>query len=56
VSIESATCVAVMTETLMHRDRSALPAALWCLVDRRIPGEMSEEHALAGVEPALLRQ
>ena len=33
VSIESATCVAVMTETLMHRDRSALPAALWPLVD-----------------------
>ena len=32
-SIESAACVVVAAETLMHRDRDMLPATLWCLVD-----------------------
>ena len=31
--VEGAVCIAVAAETLMYRDRSALPAALWCLVD-----------------------
>ena len=32
-SVEGAACVAVVAETLMNRDCSALPAALRCLVD-----------------------
>ena len=31
--VEGATCVAVVAETLMYQGRSALPTALWCLVD-----------------------
>ena len=31
--VESAMCVTVAVEMLMYRDRDALPAALWCLVD-----------------------
>ena len=31
--VEGAACIAVMTEMLMYLGRSALPAALWCLVD-----------------------
>ena len=33
VGIEGAACVAVVAETLMNQGRSALPGALWCLVD-----------------------
>ena len=36
--IEGAACIAVVAETLMHRDSSALSATRWCLVDRRVPG------------------
>ena len=31
--IDGAACVAVVAETLMYWDRSALPSTLWCLVD-----------------------
>jgi len=31
--IEGAACVVVAAETLMYRDYSVLPTALWCLVD-----------------------
>ena len=31
--IEGAACIVVAAETLMYRDRNALPTALWCLVD-----------------------
>ena len=36
--VESAACVVVAAETLMHRDSGALHAALWCLVDGRTKG------------------
>ena len=55
-SIESAACVTVMAETLMHRDRGTLPTALWCLVDRHVLARMPRERALAGVELVLPRQ
>ena len=50
MSIESATCVAVTAETLMHQDRGTLPAALWCMVDQHIPAGMPKECVLAGIE------
>jgi ketopantoate hydroxymethyltransferase len=31
--VDGVACVAVVVETLMYRGRSALPSALWCLVD-----------------------
>ena len=31
--VDGAACVAVVAETLMYLGHSALPAALWCLVD-----------------------
>ena len=31
--IEGVACIIVAAEMLMHRDRGALPAALWRLVD-----------------------
>ena len=55
-SIDSATCVAVTDETLMHQDRGAPLASLWCLVDRRVPARTLGERALAGVELASPRQ
>ena len=33
MGVESALCVVVAAETLMHQDRGALHAALWCLVE-----------------------
>ena len=33
VGVEGAARVAVVAETLMYQDHSALPTALWCLVD-----------------------
>ena len=54
--IESAVCIVVTTETLMHRDHGALPIALWCLVDQRVPGGTSAECVLASVELVSLRQ
>ena len=54
--VEGAAYVAVAAEALMQRDRSALPAALWCLVDQCVPGKAHRGRALAGVELASLRQ
>ena len=53
--IEGATCVVVAAKTLMYQDRSALPTALWCLVDQRVPTGPLRERALADVELALPR-
>ena len=54
--VESATCVTVMAETLMHRDSGTLPTALWCLVDRHVPTGTPGERALVGVELVSPRQ
>ena len=35
--VEGVACVTVVAETLMHRDHSTLPTALWWLVDRCVP-------------------
>ena len=36
-SVKGVACITVMAKMLMHRDRGALPTALWRLVDRRVP-------------------
>ena len=32
VGVEGVACIAVVAETLLYQDRSALPTTLWCLV------------------------
>ena len=54
--VEGVTRVTVATETLMHMDCGALPAAVWRLVDRCVLAGALEEHVLAGVELASPRQ
>ena len=49
VGIEGAACVAVVAETLMYQDCSALLAALWCLVDRCVPSGAHRGGTLASV-------
>jgi len=46
----------ITAETLMHWDHGALPAALWCLVDRRVPARTLGGRVLASVELASPRQ
>ena len=36
--VEGAACIAVVAETLMHRDSGVLPITWRCLVNRRILG------------------
>jgi len=56
MGIEGDACVTVVAETLMYWDRGVQPAALWCLVDRRVPVRPLGERALAGVELMSPRQ
>ena len=37
VGVEGVACVTVVAEMLTHRDRGALPASLWLLVDQHVP-------------------
>ena len=37
MGVEGVVCITVAAETLMHRNRGALPITLWRLVDRRVP-------------------
>jgi len=56
MGVEGVACVTVVAETLMYWDRGVQPAALWCLVDRRVPVRPLGERALAGVELMSPRQ
>ena len=55
-SIDDAAYVTAMAEALMHWDGGGLPAAWWCLVNRRVLGGVHRGRALAGVELASPRQ
>ena len=56
MGVEGAACVAVVAETLMHRDCSTLPIALRRLVDGCVPSGTYRGRMLAGVRLASLRQ